>query len=131
MSIIKLIISYPIWFILVFPVTLSKVLSKFIVDTYAIGLSIFLLVVVIILSIFSLGTLSLDERKDIYNNWSEGFYWAVSYHFIDSLLLKLGITYINSFELTILNNLLIIGVYILMGFLTYFVINKDSEYNNV
>ena len=126
MTILKLIISYPIWFILVVPVVLTKVLSKIMIDINAIGLGILLLVIIMFISIFGLGSLSLPEKRDIYNNWDKGFYWGVSYHFIDSLLLKLEITYINSFELTILSNLVIIGIYILMGFLTYFVVNKES-----
>lgn len=118
--------TYPIWFILVIPVSLKLVLEKFTSLQTSTAIGIISLLLLIFISLFTFSSLSREEREEIYIDWDKAFYWSVSYHFIDSCLLSLNITYINSFNLTIIQNLVIIGVYVLMGLLINIIPNHKD-----
>jgi hypothetical protein len=120
-GIFEFVVKYPVWLIFVIPVLLNLLLTNIITFQYSFAIGGIVLIINSLIFIFSLGVMDFEKRKEIYNDWDKTYLMTISFYFFNAILLKFDISFINSFNLTINQNILMIFVCILLSFLSTYV----------
>ena len=120
-KILYFVVKYPVWSILVIPVLLNLLLTKVISFQYSFAVGGIFLIMNSLIFLFSIAIMDFEKRKEIYNNWDKTYLMTIGFYFLNAILLKLDISFINSFNLSINQNLLMIFICILLSSLSIYV----------
>ena len=120
-KILYFVVKYPVWSILVIPVLLNLLLTKVISFQYSFAVGGIFLIMNSLIFLFSIAIMDFEKRKEIYNNWDKTYLMTIGFYFLNAILLKLDISFINSFNLSINQNILMIFICILLSSLSIYV----------